>query len=90
MSTNQMRTNSATWWVPAHQIRRNQDAELTTLKQLPFAIIKCRVAVQSKSPAVCVMIDESNAIAVKASRVPTAGMPDANVSRLYLVVDGRI
>lgn len=30
-----------------------------------------------------------NATAVKASRAPTAGMPDATVSRLFLVVDGR-
>lgn len=75
-----MRANSATWWVPAHQIRRNQDAELTTIKQLPFTIIKCRAAVQSKSPVVYAMTDELNAIAVKASRVPTAGMPNANVS----------
>lgn len=85
-----MSTNSATWWVRGHQIRRNQDAELTTIKQLPFTIIKWGAAVQSKSPVVCVMTDESNAIAVKASRVPTAGTPDANVSRLYLDVDGRI
>lgn len=85
-----MSPSSATWWVQDHQLRRIQDAKLTN-KQLPFTIIRCRTVVkQPKSLAVCVMTGESDATAVKASRVPTAAMPGMTVSQLSLAVDGRI
>jgi hypothetical protein len=60
--------------------RRNQDAELTTIKPLPFTIIECRAAIQSKSLVVCVMTGGSSVTAVKASRVPIAGILGANAS----------
>lgn len=57
---------------------------------LPCTDTKCVAIVhQSRSPAACVMTGALNATAVKVSRAPTAGMPAAIVSRLFLVVDGR-
>src|SRR3954462_16031845 len=54
-----------------------------------FTIDKCHAIQQPKSHAICVMIGGSGATVVKASRVPTAAMPSAIVSQLFLAVDGR-
>jgi hypothetical protein len=67
------------------QLRRTGNYQLHVL----FTIVKCHAIQQPKSHAICVMTDGSDATVVKVSRVPTAAMPSAIVSQLFLAVDGR-